>query len=252
VPLFGHKTQGLCFCYLPNIKFTWNRIEVKKLNSSNLWSFAWWWWFFYMCMYLCINILVKIWKFGNEYISFNIQLNMFFSMKNSYTCCWQLGPQILSLMNIKNQPNGKKNESFSLQPFQNGLCNLQNSCIVYYLIKCIIWTLSNIDVCITYPWIFFEVNCIVFFFKNSFKMKIITKTRIQIILKDSKGHHSSYSHTPIHYNHETLWENAWTNHYNQPPIQFWVVFTWQTTHDFVDQWANITKNSPKWSYSGRQ
>jgi hypothetical protein len=84
-------------------------------------------------------------------------------------------------------------------------------------------------------------------------MKIIVKTRIQIISKNSKGHHSSYGHTPIHYNHETLRENAWTNHYNQPPNSILSgLYMTQTTHDFVDQWANITRNSPKWSCSGMQ
>jgi hypothetical protein len=49
-----------------------------------------------------------------------------------------LGPQIINLVNTENQPNGKQMESFSLMPFQNGFCSLQNSYIVYYLIKCII------------------------------------------------------------------------------------------------------------------
>jgi hypothetical protein len=63
-------------------------------------------------------------------------------MKISYTFCWHVGSQILSIVNTKNQPNGKK-ESFSLLPFQNWLYNLQNSYIVYYLIKCIIQTLHQ-------------------------------------------------------------------------------------------------------------
>jgi hypothetical protein len=55
---------------------------------------------------------------------FYVQLNMFCCMKISYTFCQHLGPQILSLMNIKNQRNGMKKELFSLLPFQNGFCNL--------------------------------------------------------------------------------------------------------------------------------
>jgi hypothetical protein len=47
----------------------------------------------------------------NEYISFYKQLNMFSCMKISCTCCWQLGPQILSLVNTKNQPNGEKKKN---------------------------------------------------------------------------------------------------------------------------------------------
>jgi hypothetical protein len=48
----------------------------------------------------------------NEYINFYIQLNMF-------SCIFfqHLGPQILSLVNTKNQPNGKKNSLNSLLPF---------------------------------------------------------------------------------------------------------------------------------------
>jgi hypothetical protein len=53
-------------------------------------------------------------------------------MKISYTFFQHLGPQILSLVNTKNQPNGEK-KSFFLLPFQNGFCSFQNSYIVYYL-----------------------------------------------------------------------------------------------------------------------
>jgi hypothetical protein len=86
---------------------------------------------------------------------------MFFCMKIFYTFCWHLGPQILNLVNIKNQPNGKKKESFSLLPFQYGFCNLEILYIIYYLIKCILWTLPNIDVCITYLGKKIELNYIV-------------------------------------------------------------------------------------------
>jgi hypothetical protein len=35
VPFFEHKTQKLCFYYLPNIKFTWNKFKWKVLDNSN-------------------------------------------------------------------------------------------------------------------------------------------------------------------------------------------------------------------------
>jgi len=35
VPLFGHMTQRLCFCYLPNIKSLWNKFKWKILDNSN-------------------------------------------------------------------------------------------------------------------------------------------------------------------------------------------------------------------------
>jgi hypothetical protein len=81
-------------------------------------------------------------------------------MKISCTVCQQLGPQIFNLMNTKNQSNGEKKESFSLLPFQNGFCSLQNFYIICYLIKCIIWTMPNIDLCITYLWKKTEINYI--------------------------------------------------------------------------------------------
>ncbi len=85
-------------------------------------------------------------------------------------------------MNTKNKPNYKKKESFCLLPFQNGFCNLQEIYILYYLIKCIIWTLQNIDVCITYPRKKIEFNCIIQCIPfDSFKMQIITKTKTQVI-----------------------------------------------------------------------
>jgi len=43
---------------------------------------------------------------------------MFSCMKISCTCCWHLGPQILSLMNIRNQPNGKIKSLFPSSPFK--------------------------------------------------------------------------------------------------------------------------------------
>jgi hypothetical protein len=35
VPLFGHMTQEFCFCYLPNIKSTWNNFKCKILDNTN-------------------------------------------------------------------------------------------------------------------------------------------------------------------------------------------------------------------------
>jgi hypothetical protein len=93
---------------------------------------------FHMHTLLCINIFVKTKNAKNEYIIFYIQLNMFFCMKFFDTCCQHFEPQIIILVNIENQPNGKKKESLSLLLFQNGFCNFQNSYIIYYSIKCII------------------------------------------------------------------------------------------------------------------
>jgi hypothetical protein len=39
VLLFGHKTQRLCFCYLPNTKSTWNKFKFKILDNSNYINF---------------------------------------------------------------------------------------------------------------------------------------------------------------------------------------------------------------------
>jgi len=52
----------------------------------------------------------------------------------------------------------------------------------------------------------------------------------------------------------TLLQNAWTNHYNQPPNSTLDgLHMTQTIHDFdFVEWANPTRNSPKWSCSGRQ
>ncbi len=112
----------------------------------------------YVIMHKCFGKKNKNAK--NKYISFKIQVNMFSFMKISCTFCQHSRRQILSLMNIINQPNGEK-ISISLLPFRNGFYNLQNSYIVYYLVNCIIWTLSNINVYITYPWKKIEVNGIV-------------------------------------------------------------------------------------------
>jgi hypothetical protein len=35
VLFFEHKTQGLCFYYLPNIESTWNKFKRKISNNSN-------------------------------------------------------------------------------------------------------------------------------------------------------------------------------------------------------------------------
>jgi len=50
----------------------------------------------------------------------------------------------------------------------------------------------------------------------------------------------------------TLLENAWTNHYSQPPTStLGGLHMTQTTHDFVDL-VVPTRNSQKWSCNGRQ
>jgi hypothetical protein len=36
---FGHKTQGFCFYYLPNIKSKWNKFKWKILDNSNFDNF---------------------------------------------------------------------------------------------------------------------------------------------------------------------------------------------------------------------
>jgi hypothetical protein len=54
----------------------------------------------------------------NEYISFYIQLNMFACMKFSYTFCWHIRPQILNLVNRKNQSNGGKKIHFACSCFK--------------------------------------------------------------------------------------------------------------------------------------
>ncbi len=115
VPLFYHMIQGLCFCYLPNIKSKWNKFKWKMFNNSNydnfhgggVFSHA------YVIMHKYFGKKPKMKKKKKKkYISFYIQLNMLFWMKISCTFCQHLGPQILSLVNTKNQPNGKKMNHF--------------------------------------------------------------------------------------------------------------------------------------------
>ncbi len=137
-----------------------------------------------------------------------------------FTNAW--GHKLKTSMNTEKQLN-KKKKSFCLLPFHNEFCSLQNSYIIHYLIKCIIWTLLNIYVYINYSWEKIEVNCIVWYISFDYlKMKITIKTNIQIIQKDSKGlkktsilypihfliplpwHHFSYSHIPFHYNREII------------------------------------------------
>ncbi len=36
---FGQRIQRLCFCYLLNTKFTWNKFKCKILNKSNYINF---------------------------------------------------------------------------------------------------------------------------------------------------------------------------------------------------------------------
>jgi len=35
VPFFYHKTQGFCFCYLPNTKSKWNKFKWEILDNLN-------------------------------------------------------------------------------------------------------------------------------------------------------------------------------------------------------------------------
>jgi len=35
VPFFGHRIQGLCFCYLPNIESKCNKFKWEIMNNSN-------------------------------------------------------------------------------------------------------------------------------------------------------------------------------------------------------------------------
>ncbi len=35
VPFFDHSTQGLCFYYLLNIDYKWNKFKWEVLDSSN-------------------------------------------------------------------------------------------------------------------------------------------------------------------------------------------------------------------------
>jgi hypothetical protein len=51
---------------------------------------------------------------------------------------------------------------------------------------------------------------------------------------------------------KALLKNVWKNHYSQPlNSTLGGLHMTQTTHDFVE-WANPTRNSPKWSCGGRQ
>jgi len=58
VPFFDHGTQGFCFYYLPNIEAKWNKFKWKILHDPNYDNFHGGG-DFHMCMWLCINILVK-------------------------------------------------------------------------------------------------------------------------------------------------------------------------------------------------
>jgi hypothetical protein len=65
----GHKTQRFCFCYFPNIKLKWNKLNEKYwiIQIMIIYMVV----IFHMHIYLCINILIK--KNENfEYISFYI------------------------------------------------------------------------------------------------------------------------------------------------------------------------------------
>ncbi len=56
---------------------------------------------------------------------------MFLCMKISYTFCRHLGPQILSPVNRKNQPNGKKKRHhFACSPIRMDSITFKISCPV--------------------------------------------------------------------------------------------------------------------------
>ncbi len=143
VTFFDHVTQGFVFVIFHNIKSKWNKFKWEILDNSNYDNFHGDGDFSHEYVIMHKYFGKKTRNVKNEYISFYIQLNMFSCMTISYTSCQCLGPQILSLVKTKNQPIGKKKFIF-LAPFLNGFCSLQKNYILYYLIKCIIWTLPNI------------------------------------------------------------------------------------------------------------
>ncbi len=74
----------------------------------------------------CLHPNVKI-----EYINFYIQLNMFPCMKFSYTFFSHFGPQILSLVNRKNQLNGEKKKNVN-SPFR--MDSITFKILIFYII----------------------------------------------------------------------------------------------------------------------
>jgi hypothetical protein len=59
VPLFRHRFQRLCFCYLPNTKSKWNKFKWEILNNSNYDNFRDGGGFSHLYVIICINILLK-------------------------------------------------------------------------------------------------------------------------------------------------------------------------------------------------
>ncbi len=106
---FGQRIQGLCFCYLLNTKFTWNKFKCKILNNLNNSNF----------------------HDGGDFSHTNVIMHQYFGKKSEMqkmntsnfinnltccmiifcTCCWHLKPLSLSLVNTKNQPNEKKKKN---------------------------------------------------------------------------------------------------------------------------------------------
>ncbi len=60
---------------------------------------------------------------------------MFSCLIISYKCDLHLGSQFLSLMNIKNQPNGQKNSLLPCGPFGMNYVIFKRFCIIYDPIK---------------------------------------------------------------------------------------------------------------------
>jgi hypothetical protein len=120
------------------------------------------------------------------------------------------------------EKNKKNKKSFFFKPFHNGFYNLQNSYILHYFSKCIIWTLPNIDVRITYPWknlksiALFNIFLLIHLrWKLQLKQGLKLFKRTQRDINNTSNlfldffirltwHHSNYSYIPIHYNHEII------------------------------------------------
>jgi hypothetical protein len=99
-PLPGHSQsgyhfftigfKGLCFCYLPNTKFKWNKFKWEILDNSNYDNFHGGGGFSHQYVIMHKYFIKKSkWKIWIH--SYYIQLNMFPYMKISYTFCQHLG-----------------------------------------------------------------------------------------------------------------------------------------------------------------
>jgi hypothetical protein len=137
---------------------------------------------FHMHMWLMYKYFkVKTKNAKDEYVSFYCQLDMFSWMKFFYTCCQHLGPQILSLVNIINQPNGQKWNHFPCSLFKMHYVAFK---ILYHILfnQMHYMNISK-QGCMHY--LFMSENWSQFHYLihsfNSMKIKIVVKTRNQII-----------------------------------------------------------------------